>query len=292
MDITAGLEHYVRADEPLAPYTWLQLGGTAQFFAEPNNLDELVSIVKRCHDAELPIRLLGGGSNLLVRDAGVPGLVVALTHPTFCGISVDGTQLKAGGGARLSHVVSTSVGHGLAGLETMAGLPGTLGGALHDNAGANGVDIGQRTVEATVVTRMGEVMTRSPSELQFTYRQSSLDELAIISATLELDEVDSHELTRRMQKFWIVQKASQPGGVDRMCYLFVDPPGATANSLIEQAGLKGTKVGGAEACPEHPNYVLVSSDATADDVLRLAELVQSRVKEYSGVELRRQITVW
>ncbi|GAA4437865.1 UDP-N-acetylmuramate dehydrogenase [Bremerella cremea] len=292
MELTAGFEHFVRTDEPLAKYTWLKLGGSAEYFAEPTTIEELASVVKRCRENDIPCRVLGGGSNLLVSDDGVPGMVIHLSHPVFSGIEVEGNRVTVGGGAKLSHVVSTSVGAGLAGLEALAGIPGTVGGALHGNAGANGVDIGQRTVEAKVMTRTGEVQTRTASDLQFTYRQSSLDELVILSAVFELDSADSQELTRRMQKFWIVQKASQPGGSDAVGYMFFDPPGLSASSVIEQSGLKGTKVGGAEICGEHANFVIASPEATANDVRRLAELVQSRVKEVSGMDLKCQLTIW
>ena len=292
MELTAGFEHFVRKDESLAPHTWLRLGGAAEFFAEPTTVDELSAVVRRCCEMDVPVRVLGGGSNLLIHDDGVPGMVISLTHPAFSTLQVDGNRLKAGGGARLSHAVSTAVGHGLAGLEALAGVPGTIGGALHGNAGTNGVDIGQSVREATVMTRAGEIHTRSAQDLQFTYRQSSLDELVILDAVFELETADSEELTRRMQKFWIVQKATQPGGEQRVGFLFVDPPGLAARALIEQAGLKGTKVGGAEVCGEHPNFVIATASATTSDILRLSELVQSRVKEVTGVELKRQLTVW
>ncbi|PQO37911.1 UDP-N-acetylmuramate dehydrogenase [Blastopirellula marina] len=292
MELTAGFEHFVRTEEPLAQYTGLKLGGSAEYFAEPTSVDELAAVVKRSRELNIPTRVLGGGSNLLINDDGVPGLVIYLHHPTFSQIEVAGNRLTAGGGAKLSHVISTAVGQGLAGLEGLAGVPGTIGGALHGNAGGNGVDIGHRTVEATVMTRAGEILTRTASDLHFTYRQSSLDELVILNGVFELEPTDSQELTRRMQKFWIVQKASQPGGSERMGYLFFDPPGLSASSLIEQAGLKGTKVGGAEICPEHTNFVIASSDATASDVVRLAQLVQGRVKEVTGMDLTCQLTIW
>lgn len=292
MELTAGFEHFVRTDEPLAKYTGLKLGGSAEYFAEPTSVEELAAVVKRSRELDIPTRVLGGGSNLLINDVGVPGLVIYLHHPAFSQIKIEGNRLTAGGGAKLSHVISTAVGQGLAGLEGLAGVPGTIGGALHGNAGANGVDIGHRTVEATVMTRSGEIITRTSQDLHFTYRQSSLDELVILNGVFELEPTDSPELTRRMQKFWIVQKASQPGGTENMGYLFFDPPGLSASSLIEQAGLKGTKVGGAEICPEHTNFVIASSDATSSDVLRLAELVQGRVKEVTGMDLTCQLINW
>lgn len=292
MELTAGFEHFVRTDEPLAQYTGLKLGGSAEYFAEPTSVEELAGVVKRSRELNIPTRVLGGGSNLLINDDGVPGLVIYLHHPAFSTIEIDGNRLTAGGGAKLAHVISTAVGNGLAGLEGLAGVPGTVGGALHGNAGGNGVDIGHRTVEATVMTRAGEIVTRTAQDLHFTYRESSLDELVILNGVFELEPTDSQELTRRMQKFWIVQKASQPGGSENMGYLFFDPPGLSASSLIEQSGLKGTKVGGAEICAEHTNFVLTSPEATASDVARLAELVQGRVKEVTGMDLKCQLTSW
>src|SRR5262245_38874748 len=137
MAIFTGLEHIVRENEPIAHFTWLRLGGPARYFAEPTSVDELKSLVIRCRDAHLQVRVLGGGSNVLIRDEGVAGLVVHLAAAAFGSISVQGTTVTAGGGAKLSHVISTSVREGLSGLEPLVGIPGTVGGALRTNAGAN-----------------------------------------------------------------------------------------------------------------------------------------------------------
>ncbi len=157
----SGFEKIVRTGEPLAPHTWFHLGGPAEYFAEPGNVDELAALVRRCREEEIPLRLLGGGSNILVRDAGVKGVVLHLSNPSFGEVNVQGQTLTAGGGAKLGHVISTAVREGLAGLETLVGIPGTLGGALHGNAGGHGGDIGQWTCQATVMTRSGEVVHAS-----------------------------------------------------------------------------------------------------------------------------------
>jgi UDP-N-acetylmuramate dehydrogenase len=154
MPIPAGFEHIVRENEPLAPYTWFRLGGAAQYFAEPTSVEELAALVRRCHEAGLPVRVLGGGSNLLVRDEGVPGLVVALGAAAFAAIQVAGRKLTAGGGASWDMSSRPPSAKGLAGLETLVGIPGTIGGALHTNAGTLGSDIGQVTQSATVMTAM------------------------------------------------------------------------------------------------------------------------------------------
>ena len=202
MGLFSGFEHIVREQELLAPYTWLRLGGPAEYFAEPTSVDELVALVKHCADQEVSVRVLGSGSSLLVREAGVGGLVVHLAAAAFSQISTDGNKLVAGGGAKLSHVISTAVREGLAGLEPLAGIPGTVGGALHDNADANGTDIGQWTTKATMLTRTGAIVEQEGEQLRFAYRSSSLDELAILRAEFRLEKADAETLTKRMQKFW------------------------------------------------------------------------------------------
>ena len=134
MSFAAGFEHILQPDEPLGPHTWMRLGGPAQFLAEPTSAQELEALVKRAREENLATRLLGGGSNLLIRDQGVSGVVIRLTAPAFSEIRVEGKRLFAGSGAKLAHVVSTSAREGLAGLEELVGIPGTVGGALHGNA--------------------------------------------------------------------------------------------------------------------------------------------------------------
>ncbi len=287
-----GLETFVREGEPLSQHTWFHLGGPAEFFAEPASVDELAMLVSRCREEDVPIRLLGGGSNLLVREAGVPGVVVMLSAPAFSEIKTAGTTVTAGGGAKLNYVISTAVREGLAGLEPLVGIPGTLGGALHGNSGSHGGDVGQWTCQATVMTRTGEIFTRSRDDLVFAYRQSSLDELVILEAQFELEEDDPIQLTRRMQKQWIVKKASQPMAHQSAGCIFKNPRGMSAGSLIEQAGLKGTQVGGAEVSQTHANFIVAQQGATSQDVLELIELVQKGVADRHGIELELEIQVW
>jgi UDP-N-acetylmuramate dehydrogenase len=292
MSWLAGLEEIVRRDEPLAMHTWFQIGGPAEYFAEPRNPDELLALITRAREAGVEVRLLGRGSNVLVRDEGVPGMVVRLIDPEFGRIEIDGRTVTAGGGARLGHVVTTSVHRGLAGLEVLIGIPGTVGGALHGNAGAHGGDIGQWAVEASVVTEAGEVLTRQRDELVFDYRASSLDELAILEAKFQLDEDDPRELARRMQKNWILKKASQPMGHQCAGCVFRNPRGVSAGELIEEAGLKGTRIGGAVVSDRHANFIIAEPECTAQDVLRLIDLVRNQVDDRMGVELERELEVW
>jgi UDP-N-acetylmuramate dehydrogenase len=282
----------VREKVPLADRTWFKLGGPAQFFAEPTSLDELQAVVQRSHDEGLHIRLLGGGSNVLVRDEGVAGMVISLTGPALSIIAIDGNTVTAGGSAQLANVITQSVGAGLAGLEPLVGIPGTVGGALHGNAGTQAGDIGQWTSRAIVMTRGGELITRERSDLVFAYRHSSLDELAIVEAQFELEEENSDEITKRMQKQWIFKKANLPMAHENTGCIFRNPRGMSAGMLIDQAGLKGETVGGAEVSQRHANFIIAHPKATTRDVLKLIDLIRSRVAERMGVELENEIQIW
>lgn len=292
MGMFDGLESIVRQGEPLAMHTWLQLGGPAEYYAEPSTVDELLALVRRCFERDLPLRVLGGGSNVLVRDAGVQGLVIALASPAFCSVDVRGESVVAGAGARLGRVVTAAVHHGLAGLEGLVAIPGTLGGALRGNASGHGGDLGQWVASVAVVTRGGEIAERTRDEILFSHRACSIDDPVILRATLELERDDPRELARRLQKQWIVRKASQPMGHQSAGMAFKNPRGATAADLIERAGLKGARVGGAAVSERHANYLVADPEATSGDVLRLIDLLQAQVRERLGVELELQLEVW
>ncbi|NOY30151.1 MAG: UDP-N-acetylmuramate dehydrogenase [Planctomycetes bacterium] len=292
MTVVSGFEKIVRRDEPLADRTWLRLGGVASFYAEPKSVDELAALVRRCCDEEVPIRVLGSGSNVLIRDEGVPGMVVSLGGADFADIQISNGRLMAGGGAKLAHAISETVRAGLAGLEPLVGIPGTLGGALHGNSGSRGGDIGQWACQATVMTRTGEILQRNREDLVFAYRQSSLDELVILSAEFQLEEDDPEQLTKRMQKQWIVKKAGQPLSHQNVASVFKNPRGMSAGMLIDQAGLKGTRVGAVEVSQRHANFIVADEGATSQDVLRLMDIVRSRVAERLGVELETELEIW
>jgi UDP-N-acetylmuramate dehydrogenase len=292
MGLMSGFEHFVRENEPLAPHTWFRLGGLAEYFAEPTSAEELRQLVIRCREEKVAIRLLGGGSNVLIPSGGVSGVVVSVFAPAFSNIQVANQEATAGGGARLSHLVSTTVRDGLAGLESLVGIPGTVGGALHGNSGSHGADIGQWCCEATVMTRGGDIETRKMEDLRFAYRQSSLEELVILQARFRLEPDDPVELTRRMQKMWIVKRSSEPSSEIGAGCIFKDPQGMSAAELIDQAGFKGTRVGAAEVSDRNPNFIIAEAGATSEDVKRLIDLVRGGVSAALGVDLENQIEIW
>jgi UDP-N-acetylmuramate dehydrogenase len=292
MSLFAGFEHIVRAQEPLAPYTWLRIGGKAEYFAEPTSLAELQRLVQHCHTHNVPVRVIGGGSRVLVRDSGVPGLVLQLSAPAFSKIEVSAPTITAGGGAKLGHLVSTSVREGLAGLESLVGIPGTVAGALRGNAESGGAAIGQWTSAATVLTHKGEMVQRQRAELRFSYGGSSLDELVILGAEFQLEPADVTELTRRMQKAWIVRRTAQPSSNLGMGRIFKDPQGLAAAELIEQVGLRGHKIGAAQISDVSANFIEVEPGVTSDQVEQLIELMRSKVLAALGVELECELEVW
>jgi UDP-N-acetylmuramate dehydrogenase len=287
-----GFENIVRQGEPLAMHTWFQLGGPAEHFAEPENPDQLIALLKRSHDAGVEARVLGQGSNVLIRDEGAAGLILRLTATEFGKIEIDGQRITVGGGANLGRLVTSAVHRGLAGMEMLVGIPGTVGGALHGNAGAHGGDIGQWAASATVLTAAGETIERSRDDLVFGYRESSLDEPVILEATLVLDEDDPRELARRMQKQWILKRANQPMGHQCAGCIFKNPRGVSAGELIEKAGLKGTRIGGAVVSERHANFIVAEHNCTSQDVLRLIDLVRSQVDDRMGTQLELEIEIW
>ncbi len=279
-------------DEPLAPFTWLKLGGPAQYLISPRTVDELVEVVRCCHDLQVPIRILGGGSNILVRDEGVSGAVVRLSGEAFARIEIDGCRVTAGAGALLSNLISQTVKADLAGLDTLVGIPGTVGGALRGNAGGRSGDIGQHVSSVRVLTPLGELLVRHEDELSFAYRHSNLSEMTILDATFDLIPDSPEEINRRMRKIWIMKKATQPLTFQSAGCIFKNPRGMSAGLLIDQAGLKGTRVGNAEISDRHANFIVAHPTASAQDVLRLIDLARSKVNEQFAVDLELEIQIW
>ncbi|MBO50364.1 MAG: UDP-N-acetylenolpyruvoylglucosamine reductase [Planctomycetaceae bacterium] len=292
MSSLADFSDITQHDRSLAEWTWLKVGGPAEYLVEPRSVDELAAVVRCCAETGVPCRVLGSGSNLLVRDEGVSGVVLRLAEEAFGEITIEGTVVNVGAGALLSHVISHSVRGGLVGLETLVGIPGTVGGALRGNAGGRSGDVGQNVQSVTVMTDSGEQFVRSEDELSFGYRQSSINELVVIDVTFALAEGDVDETLKRMRKLWIMRKATQPMAHQSAGCIFKNPRGISAGSLVEQAGLKGEKVGGAEVSDRHANFIVTSAEATAADVLELIERIRERVSEQCAVDLELEIGIW
>jgi UDP-N-acetylmuramate dehydrogenase len=249
-------------------------------------------VVRTCHAEQVPVHVLGSGSNLLVRDAGVSGVVVQLVHDGFHAVTIDGTRVTTGAGVQLSNLISQTVKTGLAGLDVLVGIPGTVGGALRGNAGGRSGDVGQHVHSVRGLTLTGELASRTEDELEFAYRTSNLAGLIILEAVFELHKEDPDEITRRMRTLWISKKATQPLTFQSAGCIFKNPRGMSAGLLIERAGLKGTRIGNVEISDRHANFIVSHGQASSADVLRLVDLARSKVAEQFGVELELEIEVW
>src|SRR5262245_51290214 len=245
----------VQAQVSLAPFTLLRVGGPAEYLATPRSVEELAALYRFTVEGRIPLRVLGIGSNLIVRDEGVPGVVVRLTVPAFTGIEVNGRCVRAGGGAALAAVISQAARHNLAGLETLVGLSATVGGAVRCNAGDRNGEIGQYVRRVQVLDRDAVAVWREHDELRFGENQSNLDDPVILSAEFDLDADAPDAIVKRLRKSWIVRKAAQPFTFQAASRIFKNPRGMQASVLLETAGLRGTRVGGAEVSDRNANYI-------------------------------------
>ncbi len=283
----------VKVDEPLAPHVWFRLGGPAAFLARPATLDQLLGLLKKARDVGLPFRILSGGSNILVRDEGVNALVIHLESPAFSDVTVKDNVISAGAAVPLTALISQAARAGLAGLEFLTGIPGTVGGALRSNAGNRQGAIGQLVRRATVIDASDTMQIRERDDLTFAERDSNLDEPVILSAEFSFETEDPEAVVRRMRRIWIVKKENQPYGHQSSGLIFRNvEPDLTAGTLIDQAGLKGARQGGAEVSDRHANFIIAHPGATASDVLRLVDQIRQRVWQQFGYELELQMQVW
>lgn len=290
-----GLEEFadiIREHEPLAPYTWFRLGGPAEALAQPKTRGQLIGVVRRCLQRQIPLRILGCGCNILIRDEGVRGVVVRLSEPEFTKITVDGKLVRAESGAMLTALISQTVRHNLAGLETLIGIAGTVGGALRTNAGDRAGDTGQSVTRVEVIDDEGNLQVRERSELRFGPRWSNLDEPVLLAAEFRLEFDQPDAIVKRMRKAWILRRASQPSSAQSSGRIFKNPKGLHAAALIEQAGLAKTRVGGVEVSDRNANHLIAHDGACARDALRLIELIRSRIRERFNLELELEIAVW
>ncbi len=282
----------VQHNVPLAPFTHLKLGGPAEMLVQPRSRDELAAVVRHCSSKKIPLRVLGHGANLLVGDEGVRGVVLRLAEPAFTQVTVEGKTVRTGAGAALAELISRAARHALAGPEALVGILGTVGGALRCNVGDRTGEIGPLVRRVEVMDARGEVHVRERDELTFGYHASNIDDPVILGAELALESDSTDAIVKRMRKAWIVRKAAQPLSFEAAVRIFQNPRGLSAAALVEQGGLARTRVGGAEVSERDANCIVVHPAGTARDVLRLIELVRSKVQERFGVVLELEITVW
>jgi UDP-N-acetylmuramate dehydrogenase len=292
MSIFSGFEDIVEQDHPLAPHTWYRLGGPADYFIRPRNLKDLKEIVRRCNENHLRMHVLGFGSNLLVSDAGVRGAVLKLEGEEFGRTQFTNAEVTIGAGAELGKLVLACVERGLSGLEGLTGIPGSIGGAVRMNAGGRFGDIGAAVESVQLMDLDGNMHEKRKPELIFDYRAVNIRAKFILSAQLQLMPADPEQIMRTVKEGWIYKKNSQPLNTRNCGCVFKNPPGASAGALIDRAGLKGARVGGAVVSEKHANFILARDGCTSRDVMQLIETVRQRVREQFNVELELELEVW
>jgi UDP-N-acetylmuramate dehydrogenase len=293
-----GIRHEM--DAPLGPLTWYNVGGHAQCLAHPASTAQLSELVKRCRESKVPVRILGSGANLLVREPGVEGVVIRLDDPGWSQMRVEGNVVSVGAGYGLMRLVAETARLGLDGLAQVAGIPASIGGAIRMNAGGTYGDVGQAVKRVQVMSGTGQVYYRDADDLEFTYRHVNIDAPFILAAEFELVPTDPKELTKRVKEIYLYKTNSQPFADKSSGCCFKNPQpddegydGRPAGMLIDEAGLKGHRIGTAVVSEVHANFIVADKkDAQAEDVYKLICHVEEVVQEKFGIKLTREVVVW
>lgn len=278
----------LRADEPLARFTWFRVGGPAEVLFEPEDFDDLqVFMAARPRDVALTV--IGGTSNILIRDGGIPGIVIRLGK-AFAEITTDDEKIMAGAAAADINIARRAADAGICGLEFMVGIPGTLGGALRMNAGAYGTEIADVFDSATALDTDGNLHALSAAEMGFAYRHADVAEgMIFTSAVLKGQAGDAAAIRTRMKDIQETRESSQPVRERTGGSTFANPVGHKAWQLVDAAGCRGLQIGGAQVSEAHTNFLINTGDATAADLEQLGEEVRRRVMENAGVQLHWEI---
>ncbi len=291
---------------PLGPLTWYGVGGHAALLVHPAGVEPLRHVLQLAREQGMPVYFLGSGANLLVHDAGVDGLVVRLDDPAFRQVRFDEARVTAGAGCDLARLVLDTARRGLGGLECLAGIPATVGGAVRMNAGGAFGSIGEVVAAVNVIEADGCVRRLDRDAIGFSYRHCDIAAPCIVDATFELSHDDPEALARRVKEIFLYKKTSQPLAENSAGCAFknpVDPavdladysgapPRISAGKLIDQAGLKGFRTGGAQVSEHHANFIITHPRCTAGDVLAVMDHVADVVYHRYGVRLEREVVVW
>ncbi len=283
----------MQAAEPLAKHTSFRIGGPAEVLLSPRSEAELSALLAACRAEGISPRILGGGTNILAPDGGVPGVVISTRGLDGLELTGDGL-ITAGAGVPLARLALFAQKNGLTGLEFAHGIPGTVGGGMYMNAGAYGGELVQVAVSARFLTREGELLTLEGEAMGLGYRRSAFMAMSgvIVSASFRLTPGDPEVILARMRELMERRKASQPLDLPSAGSTFKRPVGGYAAALIQEAGLKGLRVGDAQVSEKHSGFVVNLGRATSADVLTLIARVRDRVKANSGIELEPEVRIW
>lgn len=285
-------QEYVKTEEPMAKHCTFRCGGNAEVYVTPGNIDELVHIVSMCREENIPFMVIGNGSNLLVKDEGYQGVIIELGS-RISKINVIGEDIEVEAGAKLSAIAMVAMENDLAGFEFAHGIPGNLGGAVVMNAGAYGGEMKDVLKWVKVLDKDGNIRTLDASELELGYRTSIIqkEDMIVLQARIGLAIGDCGDIGYIMQMFMQRRRAKQPLEYPSAGSTFKRPEGYFAGKLVEDAGLKGYRVGGAMVSEKHCGFVINYDNATATDIINLMKDVQAKVKEQFGVELEPEVKI-
>ena len=278
---------------PMSEHTTFKIGGAADVLIFPSNISEVVAVIKLVNEFKLPRTILGNGSNVLVLDKGIRGVVIKFSDKFFGNIKVDGEKISACAGAKLKDVSNFAAENSLTGLEFAVGIPGSIGGAIFMNAGAYGGEMKNIVDKVTAISTDGEIIYFNADELNLGYRHSVFQEnnFAICEVELNLAHGNFDAIKNQMAEFTFKRESKQPLEFPSAGSTFKRPKGYFAGTLIDNTGLKGLKVGGAMVSEKHAGFVVNAGGATAEDVLNLIEEVRRRVKEVHGVTLTPEVKI-
>lgn len=284
-------EENVKVDEMLRDHLYTKLGGKADFFITPTTYEEVQNVVKLSNEDDIPFTLLGNGSNLIIKDGGIRGIVINLKH--LDSISSEGDTVVAQSGARIIDASRYALEKRLSGLEFACGIPGTVGGALYMNAGAYGGEIKDVLDYAYVVDKHGNLVKRMAAELDLDYRTSNIPDSGdiVVEATFNLKPAEYEEIKAVMDDLTYKRESKQPLEYPSCGSVFKRPPGYFAGKLIQDSKLQGTNIGGAEVSTKHAGFIVNKDNASTSDYISLIEHVQKTVKEKFGVELEREVRI-
>ncbi|ARU62294.1 UDP-N-acetylenolpyruvoylglucosamine reductase [Tumebacillus avium] len=282
----------VLLEEPLSKHTSWKIGGPADVFVLPTTIEHLVRIMELTHEHQIPWYVIGKGSNLLVKDGGLRGVVLKLGD-NFSELQIEGQTLTAQGGRSFVSAANHAIRSGLGGLEFATGIPGTVGGAVMMNAGAHGGEVKDVLKECRVLTEEGKIVHLAHADLNFDYRYSRLKDrpAIVLDASFSLHPGDAAEMSERVKGWRERRQATQPLAMPSCGSVFRNPDGTHAGKLVEEAGLKGTRIGGAQISELHGNFIVNTGGAKAADVLQVIELVQRTIKQKYGYELHPEVRI-
>ena len=281
----------IRQNEPMARHTSMRVGGPAEFWIEPAHERDLARLLHYCHVREICVTVIGRGTNLLVLDGGIQGVVVSLTHDEFSKVEVDGDQILARAGARLKTIVTAAAKNGLTGLEFMEGIPGSLGGALRMNAGAMGKQTFDVVDWVRYISYSGDIYDAEAKNLPVSYRSCPVFHNHIaLSAILRGTKAERKTIDNRLRAFAKRRWSSQPAKPSAGC-IFKNPETIPAGKLIEELGLKGMSIGGARVSEVHGNFIVNEGRATASDVTQLMATIRERARRERGIELEPEVMI-